>query len=239
MLHLFFACSSLVDAILIYLLTVDGPGLHPVDANSSVMRYPSLSPRMPLYVGRVIVNVPLCTAAALLAWNLVMYPATQKIARYFHAAELLGSLAFIVSFGLYLGSSSPYQVVNSLAADIFLFLEFCKLAWFYSLLYFTFPEIQAVAMSIRNGVELIMVPIYLVVFLVISFGTAVYFLEPCFDASNCPWRDLALSSFWGIVTLSSVGYGAQQVRVIPFPFLSLSFPFPFPFLSLSYLLLAA
>ncbi len=66
-----------------------------------------------------------------------------------------------------------------------------------------FPAIRAISVALGNAFEHLVLPIFFFFVFNITAGVFFYFVEPCYDASLCPWINLFESTFYAIVTMTT------------------------------------
>lgn len=71
------------------------------------------------------------------------------------------------------------------------------------------PSIWAIRLTLYKATPKLVLPIFFFVVCNVSTGVIFYFMEPCYDTSACAWNSLFSSSFFSVVTMSTVGYGNQ------------------------------
>ena len=74
-------------------------------------------------------------------------------------------------------------------------------------------SVRAVLVALGRALpKLLLLPCFFF-FLVVTMAASVfYFVEPCFDVSTCPWKDLVGATFFAASALTATGYGNQVPR---------------------------
>lgn len=65
------------------------------------------------------------------------------------------------------------------------------------------PALKAIRIALFKSIPHLVVPLFFFFVFNITFGVAVYFLEPCYDYTVCPWEDLFEASFFSVVTMTT------------------------------------
>ena len=65
------------------------------------------------------------------------------------------------------------------------------------------PALKAIRIALIKSIPHLVVPLFFFFVFNITFGVAVYFLEPCYDYTLCPWEDLFEASFFSVVTMTT------------------------------------
>ena len=71
------------------------------------------------------------------------------------------------------------------------------------------PAMRAIRMTLFKAGQSLLLPIFFFALFNVTAGVAMFFTEPCFDDSNCPWHDLFEASYFTVVSMTTVGYGDQ------------------------------
>ena len=72
------------------------------------------------------------------------------------------------------------------------------------------PAIWAVRIALYRAGGNLVLPIFFFALFNVSAGVILFFVEPCFDASTCPWHDLFEATYFTVVSMTTVGYGDQK-----------------------------
>ena len=206
--HGFLSILVLSDAALLFLMTIDGPQFY--DSGHHKATYSAMGSSMSYFIARLALNVPIFIhCVPLLVFNVA------TLQDYFSPldwAKILGVSAWMVhtaQFYLWhLGTSERDDW-----SEILHLLEFGKLAYIFHVLYLM-PEVQAIGLTFHNSREALKVSVIIVVIFNLVFATAIYYLEPCYDVTNCQWKDMFDAAFFGFVTMATVGYGNQVPQLM-------------------------
>ena len=71
------------------------------------------------------------------------------------------------------------------------------------------PAIWAVRITLYNSIWQLILPIFFFLLFNVSAGVILFFVEPCYDRTTCPWHDLFESSYFAVVSMTTTGYGDQ------------------------------
>ena len=69
-----------------------------------------------------------------------------------------------------------------------------------------FGPAKVVQITLLKSFEHLAVPIFFFFSFNIFFAVIVYFLDPCYNTTRCPWVDLFDASFYSVVTMSTSEY---------------------------------
>jgi len=65
------------------------------------------------------------------------------------------------------------------------------------------PSVAVVRETFRRVVRLLPIPVFLFVCFNIFFGLLIFILDPCYDESSCPFRNLSDAVFFSVVTMTT------------------------------------
>lgn len=68
-------------------------------------------------------------------------------------------------------------------------------------------SMRALRMVIHNSAPHLLVSLVFFVGFICVSAIMLYFMEPCYDETICPWSDMFDSSWFSVVTMTTVGYG--------------------------------
>jgi hypothetical protein len=80
--------------------------------------------------------------------------------------------------------------------------------------------IKIVSQSLQRTARHLVLPLFAFILFNITFGVIFYFLEPCYNISECHWHDLFEATVYSVVTMTTVGYGNQYPQVATTRFLA-------------------
>ena len=79
------------------------------------------------------------------------------------------------------------------------------------------PSLAVVRETFRRVVRLLPIPVFLFVCFNIFFGLLIFIVDPCYDETSCPFRNLSDAVFYSVVTMTTskweVGWGWQAVSI--------------------------
>lgn len=113
--------------------------------------------------------------------------------------DILSVIPFIFLNGYYYPKSSD---PNSVSALFFRCLELLSCA---KILRGTkdLPSVLAIRITLVRALPHLILPIFFFLVFNIFFGVVVYFMEPCYNYTNCAWADLFEASFYTVVTMTT------------------------------------
>jgi hypothetical protein len=65
------------------------------------------------------------------------------------------------------------------------------------------PSIWAIRLALYRSMEEVFLPVFLFLLLNTTAGVLFYFIEPCFDITECPWFDIYFASCYSVVSMTS------------------------------------
>ena len=208
--HIALAVIAMCDLIAIFMITTDGPQLHDKNHNQSYNSngmYHELPDAKTYTIIRLILNIPLILHSILVVYSII---SGYLFLGLMDCLKIMSSLVYVlhvivISDHLW----SAYKV--TIESDILYLIELGKISYILSSLGNT-PEFQAIALTIINSAEAMGVSIVIVIICNIIFGITFAFLEPCYDRSMCQWENIFEASYFGLVTMATIGYGFQVPR---------------------------
>jgi len=72
------------------------------------------------------------------------------------------------------------------------------------------PSIWAVRETLTKAAPHLVLPVFFFALFNVAAAVLMFFIEPCFDDGSCPWHDLFESTFFTVVSMTTVGYGNQS-----------------------------
>jgi hypothetical protein len=212
--HATVALVAIIDVCLQLIMTADGPNLH--DGDREVAHFPQMPTSESYYIGRMTLNIMLLIVALceVVSSFHQWYMSGRHFANLINAVQLFSVVAFFVVVYIY----PPHKVEEGYASqavhftttkDILGTIEMGKLLWVLSFAN-VLTEVQALMLTFRNTRRALMVPLAMLFITNSISGSAIYFLEPCFNRDECPFQNMFRSFFFGLVTMARVGYGDQN-----------------------------
>jgi hypothetical protein len=68
------------------------------------------------------------------------------------------------------------------------------------------PAIKAIRIALSKAVYHLVLPIFFFFSFNVFAAVILYFIEPCYNTSTCPWMDLFDASFYSVVTMTTSKY---------------------------------
>ena len=211
--HSTVAFLAMLDIIFELLETVDGPSFHQ-EAGGEPM-FPSLPDTQALFGMRLGINCVLMAVAtaevisSLHQW----YMSGVHFASIATGVNLLSVVAFFLEISIFRwdnGNQAAYFTPEKSALKV---IQLGKMSWFLGFVNML-PEVQALLLTFRNSRRALSVPLAMLFLFNCIISVLFYFLEPCYDTTTCAFGDLYKTFFFGLVTMSGVGYGNQVTSLL-------------------------
>ena len=72
-----------------------------------------------------------------------------------------------------------------------------------------FRDVEVLIVTIKRVWKPLLLPMFFLMIFSFVFGSLLFLLDPCFDYNTCAFSDVTTSSYFVIVTMTTVGYGDQ------------------------------
>jgi hypothetical protein len=204
--------NILFTVICVCMQSLDGPNHYPA-GYGHLARFPSL-PSASFYFGAEIASTCIFMLELVVRMKMARWLWFRPLGLPSNAQQpffrsFLSWMDVIVACPLFVRLAAGFNVSSGTAG----LLELCRVLSMLKLFRFysgTSVLLEAVERSIRP----LVLPVGFFFTIALQFGALLVFVEPCYDALTCPFKDVFNGAFFATVTMTSVGYGDQVPRTL-------------------------